>query len=295
MRSGPAISAQTFDPAALLAVVDKYQLPAVATMPAWWRATWPAANCSSSSPASPRPTPPSSDRRIGVAREVVACIHRHSARRDGPFSTIQLCRHSRQPARNDPLFGYEGRLHRRPTGQPASSSKPERPAPRQKSPKCHGTPGQALRVLQEREVNGSAAKRPVALDIPHPPPNRDGGSGRQGAGFTDLYYRLNNFRPFRRFASGPGYSSIARRFIAAQSGRLGRYGSAFGRGRSGAAAHAWRAVLRKLDNVAARPDFSRPAPASNPNTSNWDRLRQKHRPSGGRRNRFKNKGKRSII
>lgn len=262
MRSGACdFLLKPFDPAALLAVVDKYQLPAVgddagvvASDPAS-RELFTVAARVAQTDATVLLTGES-----GVGKEVVArYIHRHSARRNGPFIAIN-CAAIPDSLLEATLFGYEkgaftgaqqaqaGKFEQAQNGTLLLDEVTEMPM---------GLQAKLLRVLQEREVERVGGKQPVALDIRIiATSNRDMAEAVAKGGFReDLYYRLNVFPvaiPALR-QRPQDILPIARRFIAAQSGRLGRHGMALSAAAEAVLhAHAWPGNVRELDNVVQR-------------------------------------------
>ena len=262
MRSGACdFLLKPFEPQALLELIARYELPdtggeagVVANDPAS-RNLFAVAARVAQTDATVLLTGES-----GVGKEVVArYIHRHSARRNGPFVAIN-CAAIPDSLLEATLFGYEkgaftgaqqaqaGKFEQAQNGTLLLDEVTEMPM---------GLQAKLLRVLQEREVERVGGKQPVALDIRViATSNRDMAEAvAKGVFREDLYYRLNVFPvaiPALR-ERPEDIVSIARHFIACHSGRLGRSGV----GLSAAAevalkAHSWPGNVRELENVVQR-------------------------------------------
>ncbi len=196
----------------------------------------------------------------GVGKEVVArFIHRHSARRDGPFVAIN-CAAIPDTLLEATLFGYEkgaftgaqqaqaGKFEQAQAGTLLLDEVTEMPM---------GLQAKLLRVLQEREVERVGGKKPVPLDIRViATSNRDMAEAvGKGVFREDLYYRLNVFpvaipslreRPL-------DILPIARHFLSEHGTRFGRPGLTFSEAAERAmVAYAWPGNVRELENVVQR-------------------------------------------
>ncbi|WP_295006466.1 sigma-54 dependent transcriptional regulator [uncultured Dechloromonas sp.] len=262
MRSGACdFLLKPFEPQALLAHIDKYELPAaeggagvVANDPAS-RELFAIAQRVAQTDATVLLTGES-----GVGKEVVArYIHRHSARRDGPFVAIN-CAAIPDSLLEATLFGYEkgaftgaqqaqaGKFEQAQDGTLLLDEVTEMPM---------GLQAKLLRVLQEREVERVGGKKPVALNIRIvATSNRDMAEAvARGVFREDLYYRLNVFPiaiPALR-QRPEDIVAIARHFVTEHGGRFGRTGMSLSSGAEAAlAAHAWPGNIRELENVIQR-------------------------------------------
>jgi two-component system response regulator FlrC len=262
MRSGACdFLLKPFEPQALLAHINKYELPAsadgggvVANDPAS-RELFAIAQRVAQTDATVLLTGES-----GVGKEVVArYIHRHSARRDGPFVAIN-CAAIPDSLLEATLFGYEkgaftgaqqaqaGKFEQAQDGTLLLDEVTEMPL---------GLQAKLLRVLQEREVERVGGKKPVALNIRIvATSNRDMAEAvARGVFREDLYYRLNVFPiaiPALR-QRPEDIVAIARHFVTEHGGRFGRTGMSLSSGAEAAlAAHAWPGNIRELENVIQR-------------------------------------------
>lgn len=262
MRSGACdFLLKPFEPQALLAHINKYELPAsadgggvVANDPAS-RELFAIAQRVAQTDATVLLTGES-----GVGKEVVArYIHRHSARRDGPFVAIN-CAAIPDSLLEATLFGYEkgaftgaqqaqaGKFEQAQDGTLLLDEVTEMPM---------GLQAKLLRVLQEREVERVGGKKPVALNIRIiATSNRDMAEAvARGVFREDLYYRLNVFPiaiPALR-QRPEDIVAIARHFVGEHGGRFGRTGMSLSSGAEAAlAAHAWPGNIRELENVIQR-------------------------------------------
>ncbi len=263
MRSGACdFLLKPFEPAALLAHINKFELPGggaegdgvVATDPAS-RDLFAIAGRVAQTDATVLLTGES-----GVGKEVVArYIHRHSGRREGPFVAIN-CAAIPDSLLEATLFGYEkgaftgaqqaqaGKFEQAQDGTLLLDEVTEMPP---------GLQAKLLRVLQEREVERVGGKKPVPLNIRIiATSNRDMAEAvAKGVFREDLYYRLNVFpvaipalrqRPLDIVA-------IARHFVVDHGGRLGRPGVELGAAAEAAlTAHDWPGNVRELENVIQR-------------------------------------------
>ncbi|MBU3696435.1 sigma-54 dependent transcriptional regulator [Dechloromonas sp.] len=196
----------------------------------------------------------------GVGKEVVArYIHRHSARRDGPFVAIN-CAAIPDSLLEATLFGYEkgaftgaqqaqaGKFEQAQDGTLLLDEVTEMPM---------GLQAKLLRVLQEREVERVGGKKPVSLNIRIiATSNREMAEAvARGLFREDLYYRLNVFpvaipalreRPL-------DIVPIAKHFLIEHGARFGRTGVGLASGAEAAlTAHAWPGNVRELENVIQR-------------------------------------------
>jgi two-component system response regulator FlrC len=263
MRAGACdFLLKPFAPAALLAHINKYELPVSGADDAGVIALDPAsrdlfaiAGRVAQTDATVLLTGES-----GVGKEVVArYIHRHSSRRDGPFVAIN-CAAIPDSLLEATLFGYEkgaftgaqqaqaGKFEQAQAGTLLLDEVTEMPA---------GLQAKLLRVLQEREVERVGGKKPVPLDIRIiATSNRDMAEAvAKGVFREDLYYRLNVFPvaiPALR-ERPQDIIAIARHFVVDHGGRLGRPGVTLAPAAEAAlTAHPWPGNVRELENVIQR-------------------------------------------
>ena len=250
-----------FEPSALLAHINKYELPTtddvggvIAFDPAS-RELFAMAQRVAQTDATVLLTGES-----GVGKEVVArFIHRHSARRNGPFVAIN-CAAIPDSLLEATLFGYEkgaftgaqqaqaGKFEQAQDGTLLLDEVTEMPM---------GLQAKLLRVLQEREVERVGGKKPVPLNIRIvATSNRDMAEAvAKGVFREDLYYRLNVFpvaipslrqRPL-------DIVPLTRHFLAEHGGRFGRTGMSLSPSAEAAlVAHRWPGNVRELENVVQR-------------------------------------------
>ena len=263
MRSGACdFLLKPFEPAALLAHINKYELPeggdegggVVAIDPAS-RDLFAMAARVAQTDATVLLTGES-----GVGKEVVArYIHRHSGRRQGPFVAIN-CAAIPDSLLEATLFGYEkgaftgaqqaqaGKFEQAEGGTLLLDEVTEMPM---------GLQAKLLRVLQEREVERVGGKKPVQLNIRIvATSNRDMAEAvAKGVFREDLYYRLNVFPvaiPALR-QRREDIVAIARHFVVEHGGRLGRPGVSLSpAAESLLFAHDWPGNVRELENVVQR-------------------------------------------
>lgn len=278
MRSGACdFLLKPFEPQALLAHINKYELPAaddgagvVANDPAS-RELFAIAQRVAQTDATVLLTGES-----GVGKEVVArFIHRHSARQAGPFVAIN-CAAIPDSLLEATLFGYEkgaftgaqqaqaGKFEQAQDGTLLLDEVTEMPM---------GLQAKLLRVLQEREVERVGGKKPVPLNIRIvATSNRDMAEAvAKGVFREDLYYRLNVFPiaiPALR-QRPEDIVPIARHFVAEHGGRFGRTGMRL----SSAAeaqlrAHTWPGNIRELENVIQRTLIMASGPVIEPEALN---------------------------
>lgn len=278
MRSGACdFLLKPFEPQALLAHINKYELPAaddgagvVANDPAS-RELFAIAQRVAQTDATVLLTGES-----GVGKEVVArFIHRHSARQAGPCVAIN-CAAIPDSLLEATLFGYEkgaftgaqqaqaGKFEQAQDGTLLLDEVTEMPM---------GLQAKLLRVLQEREVERVGGKRPVPLNIRIvATSNRDMAEAvAKGVFREDLYYRLNVFPiaiPALR-QRPEDIVPIARHFVAEHGGRFGRTGMRL----SSAAeaqlrAHTWPGNIRELENVIQRALIMASGPVIEPEALN---------------------------
>ncbi len=262
MRSGACdFLLKPFDPKALLAHIDKYELVAdeegsgVVAVDQASREMFSMAQRVAITDATVLLTGES-----GVGKEVVArFIHSHSARKNGPFVAIN-CAAIPDSLLEATLFGYEkgaftgaqqaqaGKFEQAQAGTLLLDEVTEMPM---------GLQAKLLRVLQEREVERVGGKKPIPLDIRIvATSNRDISEAvAKGVFREDLYYRLNVFPvaiPALRQRC-QDILPIARHFLVEHGARFGRSGVAF----SAAAEHellaySWPGNVRELENVVQR-------------------------------------------
>ena len=262
MRSGACdFLLKPFEPQALLAHINKYELPAsedgagvVANDPAS-RELFAIAQRVAQTDATVLLTGES-----GVGKEVVArYIHRHSGRKAGPFVAIN-CAAIPDSLLEATLFGYEkgaftgaqqaqaGKFEQAQDGTLLLDEVTEMPM---------GLQAKLLRVLQEREVERVGGKKPVPLNIRIVATSiRDMAEAvAKGVFREDLYYRLNVFPiaiPSLR-QRPQDIVAIARHFVTEHGGRFGRNGMSLSPAAEAVlTAHAWPGNIRELENVIQR-------------------------------------------
>jgi two-component system response regulator FlrC len=262
MRAGACdFLLKPFEPAALLAHIEKYKLPAaeddagVVAQDVVSRNLFSMAARVAQTDATVLLTGES-----GVGKEVVArYIHQHSARKDGPFVAIN-CAAIPDTLLEATLFGYEkgaftgaqqaqaGKFEQAQDGTLLLDEVTEMPL---------GLQAKLLRVLQEREVERVGGKKPVALNIRIvATSNRDMAEAVARGGFReDLFYRLNVFPlliPALR-QRPEDVVALARHFLASHGGMVGRVGMVLSPTAEVALrSHAWPGNVRELENVIQR-------------------------------------------
>ena len=262
MRSGACdFLLKPFEPKALLAHINKYELPAsddgagVVAIDPVSRDLFAIAQRVAQTDATVLLTGES-----GVGKEVVArFIHRRSARRDGPFVAIN-CAAIPESLLEATLFGYEkgaftgaqqaqaGKFEQAQDGTLLLDEVTEMPMALQ---------AKLLRVLQEREVERVGGKKPVPLNIRIvATSNRDMAEAvARGVFREDLFYRLNVFPvaiPALR-QRREDIVAIARHFLVDHGGRFGRSGVALSPAAEAAlTAYDWPGNVRELENVIQR-------------------------------------------
>ncbi len=262
MRAGACdFLLKPFEPAALLAHIEKYKLPAaeddagVVAQDVVSRNLFSMAARVAQTDATVLLTGES-----GVGKEVVArYIHQHSARKDGPFVAIN-CAAIPDTLLEATLFGYEkgaftgaqqaqaGKFEQAQDGTLLLDEVTEMPL---------GLQAKLLRVLQEREVERVGGKKPVALNIRIvATSNRDMAEAVARGGFReDLFYRLNVFPlliPALR-QRPEDVVALARHFLASHGGMVGRVGMVLSATAEMALrSHAWPGNVRELENVIQR-------------------------------------------
>jgi len=263
MRSGACdFLLKPFEPAALLAHINKYELPEGDDEGAGVIAIDPVSRDLFAMAARVAQT----DATVlltgesGVGKEVVArYIHRHSGRSQGPFVAIN-CAAIPDSLLEATLFGYEkgaftgaqqaqaGKFEQAEGGTLLLDEVTEMPM---------GLQAKLLRVLQEREVERVGGKKPVPLNIRIvATSNRDMAEAvARGVFREDLYYRLNVFPvaiPALR-QRREDIVAIARHFVVDHGGRLGRPGVSLSPAAEAAlTAHGWPGNVRELENVIQR-------------------------------------------
>lgn len=262
MRSGACdFLLKPFEPQALLAHINKYELPecdsgggVIAIDPAS-REMFAMAERVAKTDATVLLTGES-----GVGKEVVArFIHRHSARKDGPFVAIN-CAAIPDSLLEATLFGYEkgaftgaqqaqaGKFEQAQDGTLLLDEVTEMPM---------GLQAKLLRVLQEREVERVGGKKPVPLNIRIvATSNRDMAEAvAKGVFREDLFYRLNVFPvaiPALR-ERRQDIVAIARHFVVEHGGRMGRPGvSLLPDAERALLMHDWPGNVRELENAMQR-------------------------------------------
>ncbi|MDR1350823.1 MAG: sigma-54 dependent transcriptional regulator [Zoogloeaceae bacterium] len=262
MRSGACdFLLKPFEPAALLAQIDKYALPepgailgVIAVDPVSLNLFGIAGRVAQTD-ATVFLTGES-----GVGKEVVArFIHRNSARKDGPFVAIN-CAAIPENLLEATLFGYEkgaftgaqtaqaGKFEQAQDGSLLLDEVTEMPLSLQ---------AKLLRVLQEREVERVGGKKPIRLNIRViATSNRDMMAAVQRGVFReDLYYRLNVFPiliPALRQRPAD-IAPLARHFVREYGASIGRPGLALAAGAEAAlTAHPWPGNVRELENTLQR-------------------------------------------
>ena len=262
MRSGACdFLLKPFDPQALLAQIERYELPdtgetsGVVAVDAASAGLFAAALRVAQTDVTVLLTGES-----GVGKEVVArFIHQHSTRRGGPFVAIN-CAAIPDNLLEATLFGFEkgaftgaqqaqaGKFEQAQNGTLLLDEVTEMPL---------GLQAKLLRVLQEREVERVGGKKPVPLDIRIvATSNRDMAEAvAKGVFREDLYYRLNVFPvaiPSLRQRTAD-IVPIARHFLSAHGGRLGRTGMKLSPAAEEALrTHGWPGNVRELENVVQR-------------------------------------------
>ncbi|MDR0379538.1 MAG: sigma-54 dependent transcriptional regulator [Candidatus Accumulibacter sp.] len=263
MRSGACdFLLKPFEPQALLAHVTRYRLPKTVDGDARVVAVDPASRnlFALAARVAGTDTTVLLTGESGVGKEVVArYIHKHSARRDGPFVAIN-CAAIPDSLLEATLFGYEkgaftgaqqaqaGKFEQAQNGTLLLDEVTEMPLALQ---------AKLLRVLQEREVERVGGKKPVALDIRLiATSNRDMAEAvAKGVLREDVYYRLNVFPlliPALR-QRPDDIVPLAARFLAEHGARSGRSGLFLAPSAEEALRrHSWPGNVRELENVMQR-------------------------------------------
>jgi two-component system response regulator FlrC len=262
MRSGACdFLLKPFEPKALLAHIEKYELPVIEAVRGvvahdeTSRNMFAMAARVASTDATVLLTGES-----GVGKEVVAkYIHHHSSRRDGPFVAIN-CAAIPESLLEATLFGYEkgaftgasqaqpGKFEQAQSGTLLLDEVTEMPLALQ---------AKLLRVLQEREVERVGGKKPVSLNIRViATSNRDMAEAvAKGVFREDLYYRLNVFPiliPSLRQRPGD-VLALAKHFVVEQAGQIGRgVMQLSAEAVEAMQSYAWPGNIRELVNVVQR-------------------------------------------
>ena len=261
MRSGACdFLLKPFDPAQLLAVLDRYQLGRNDVSGSV------AQDVSSQAMFSLALRVAQTDATVlltgesGVGKEVVArFIHQHSVRKAGPFVAIN-CAAIPDTLLEATLFGYEkgaftgalqaqaGKFEQAQEGTLLLDEVTEMPM---------GLQSKLLRVLQEREVERVGGRKAVPLNIRIvATSNRNMAEAVANGTFReDLFYRLSVFPieipPLR---NRPGdIIPIADSFLREHGTRFGRSGLVFSQAaRDALLAYHWPGNVRELENVVQR-------------------------------------------
>jgi two-component system response regulator FlrC len=262
MRAGASdYLAKPFEPASLLAQVERYRLRPVGEDDEGIVAADPKTDAllALARRVAASATTVLLSGESGSGKEVLArYLHRHSPRADRPFVAIN-CAAIPDNLLEATLFGHErgaftgasqlqaGKFEQAQGGTLLLDEISEIPLPLQ---------AKLLRVLQEREVERVGAKKAIALDIRViAATNRDLGACVAAGSFrADLYYRLNVFPlhvPPLRERSGD-IVPLARRFVARQAQVLGRRLRLAAAAEQRLLAHAWPGNVRELENVLQR-------------------------------------------
>ena len=262
MRSGACdFLLKPFEPRALLAHIEKYELPILETVggvvaqDVVSQNLFAIAGRVAQTDATVLLTGES-----GVGKEVVArFIHQNSSRRDGPFVAIN-CAAIPESLLEATLFGYEkgaftgasqaqpGKFEQAQGGTLLLDEVTEMPLSLQ---------AKLLRVLQEREVERVGGKKPVSLNIRVvATSNRDMAAAvSKGVFREDLYYRLNVFPiliPALRERPAD-VLALAKHFVSEQCAQSGRVALQLGKDAEKALmGHAWPGNIRELFNVTQR-------------------------------------------
>jgi two-component system response regulator FlrC len=262
MRSGACdFLLKPFEPKALLAHINKYELPelgesdGVVAIDQVSQALFSMAQRVAQTDATVLLTGES-----GVGKEVVArFIHRNSSRKDGPFVAIN-CAAIPDSLLEATLFGYEkgaftgaaqaqaGKFEQAQDGTLLLDEVTEMPM---------GLQAKLLRVLQEREVERVGGKKPVSLNIRIvATSNRDMAEAvAKGVFREDLYYRLNVFPvPIPALRNRrDDILAIAQHFLASHGASFRRIGVTLSTGAEVLLkSYDWPGNVRELENVIQR-------------------------------------------
>ena len=262
MRSGACdFLLKPFEPKALLAHINKYELPEVGDSPGVVaidqasQALFSMAQRVAQTDATVLLTGES-----GVGKEVVArFIHRNSGRKNGPFVAIN-CAAIPDSLLEATLFGYEkgaftgaaqaqaGKFEQAQDGTLLLDEVTEMPM---------GLQAKLLRVLQEREVERVGGKKPVSLNIRIvATSNRDMSDAvAKGVFREDLFYRLNVFPvpiPALR-ERRDDILAIARHFLVSHGATFGRTGVSLSpEAELMLRSYDWPGNVRELENLIQR-------------------------------------------
>jgi two-component system response regulator FlrC len=262
MRSGACdFLLKPFEPAALLQQIDKYALPDPDTITDVIAHDPVSANLFGiAARVAQTDATVFLSGESGVGKEIVArFIHRHSARKNGPFVAIN-CAAIPETLLEATLFGYEkgaftgaqtaqaGKFEQAEEGTLLLDEVTEMPPALQ---------AKLLRVLQEREVERVGGKKPIRLNIRIiATSNRDMAEAvSKGTFREDLYYRLNVFPiliPALRQRPGD-IMPLAEHFLSEHGRAIGRPNLTFSHATEiRLCAHAWPGNVRELENVIQR-------------------------------------------
>ncbi|MDR3353007.1 MAG: sigma-54 dependent transcriptional regulator [Zoogloeaceae bacterium] len=262
MRSGACdFLLKPFEPAALLQQIDKYALPNLNTVTDVIARDPVSANLFAiAARVAQTDATVFLSGESGVGKEIVArFIHRHSARKNGPFVAIN-CAAIPETLLEATLFGHEkgaftgaqtaqaGKFEQAEEGTLLLDEVTEMPPALQ---------AKLLRVLQEREVERVGGKKPIRLNIRViATSNRDLAEAvGRGAFREDLYYRLNVFPiliPALRQRPGD-IVPLAEHFLGELGQAMGRPHLAFSdAAKERLCAYAWPGNVRELENVIQR-------------------------------------------
>jgi two-component system, response regulator FlrC len=196
----------------------------------------------------------------GVGKEMYAkYLHRHSARRDGPFIAVN-CAAIPENLVEATLFGHEKGAYTGAVGAQAGKFEQAQRGTLlldEVSEIPLNIQAKLLRALQERSIERVGGRTTIPLDIRIiAASNRDLATWvKEGRFRDDLYYRLNVFPveiPPLRQRRGD-ILPLARHFLQAHAGTIGRGGFTFTAAASAELTHYdWPGNIRELSNVVQR-------------------------------------------